>query len=134
MKINIPCCSKGGEDDNDVVASLPVDEDYEIEEDYQIANYKTENVKNEYTDIFHAAELTKFNLLWSAIKPRTFKSAIIGVTWKPVLLFLILYYLFQILYQYEFFSTCTKLEHDVVEPEADAALCNRVWHDWVSGN
>ena len=103
-----------------------------MEDDYKIANYNPEHVKNEYLDIFHTTSVGNANLLLSAFRWKTFKSAIIGVTWKPVICFLILYYIFQILYQYQQFSTCHIDGPDAV-PEAEAAECNRAWHDWVAG-
>jgi len=138
MKIKIPCTTSDEEDKYKNEVALAEDADYEVEEEFKVANYKLEHVKNEYIDIFHTTEMGNANLLWSAINPKTIKSAIIGVTWKPVLFFLVFYYLFQILYQYEIFSTCKDIRNDVngtepTEPEAEAAVCNRAWHDWVAG-
>jgi hypothetical protein len=139
MKIKIPCATSDEDDKYRNEVALAEDADYEVEEDFKVAKYKLEHVKNEYLDIFHTREMGNANLLWSALKPKTFKSAIIGVTWKPLLFFLLFYYLFQILYQYEMFSTCKREglngtePTEPTEPEAEAAKCNRAWHDWVAG-
>ena len=56
------------------------------------------------------------------------------VTWKLVLAFLFLYFFFQIPYQLGGMSTCSRSSNSTgVETAAEAATCNRVWHDWISG-
>ena len=136
-KIKLPCLSK--KDDNDEKYEREVNvilqTDYDIETEYKVADYNPEYVKNEYLDIFHTTSVGNANLLMSAFHKKTFKSTILGVTWKPVLFFLVLYYLFQILYQCEVFRTCSDEghEHDHVETEEESAECNCVWHDWVAG-
>ena len=46
MKIKIPCAK--AEDDNEHLGKVALieDADYEIEEDYKVANYNPEHVKN----------------------------------------------------------------------------------------
>jgi len=133
-KVKLPCMS-GQEDDDKYNRDVAVIEqtDYDIEDEYKVADYNPELVKNEYLDIFHTTSVGNANLLLSAFHKKTFKSTILGVTWKPVLFFLVFYYLFQILYQCGVFSTCPRDgEHVHVETEEEAAVCNRVWHDWVA--
>ena len=71
----------------------------EIEKKYKVANYKAEHVEGAHQDIFHKTSVNFKTLLLSAFRVETFKSAILGITWRPVLIFLVLYYAFQILYR-----------------------------------
>ena len=112
------------------------DEYYDIEKKYRVANYDPEKVKNEYQDIFHTTSVANQSLLLSAFNPKKWKYGIFGVTWKPVLFFLFVYWLFQILYQCNVFRSksveCDNKDQNHIEPEEEAAKCNRVWHDWVA--
>ena len=67
MKIKNPCAK--AEDDNEHLGKVALieDADYEIEEDYKVANYNPEHVKNEYLDIFHTTMQT-FSFLLSGGK------------------------------------------------------------------
>ena len=132
-KIKIPCLSANEDEKYEREVEVILQTDYDIENEYKVADYNPEYVKNEYLDIFHSTSVGNKNLLISAFHRKTFKSTILGVTWKPVLFFLVLYWFFQILYQTEVFSTCKREEHTEIETEQEAAVCNLVWHDWVAG-
>jgi len=136
MKINIPCRASEEDDTYRNEVALIEDADFEVEEEFKVANYKLAHVKHEYADIFRTTEMANAHLICSAINWRTFRSTIFGVTWKPALVFLIFYFIFQTMYQYEVFSTCRDLSDpdtsETIEPEADAAKCNRMWHDFVA--
>ena len=107
--------------------------DYDIEDEYKVADYNPDNVKAEYLDIFHTTSVGNTNLMLSAVRKKTFKSTIFGVTWKPLLAFILFYFLFQALYQFGVFNTCPGHGHDQDHAESaeEAAQCNRIWHDWV---
>jgi len=129
--MKIPCLSSNAEDGSKRKPTAV--KDYEVEQDFKVAEFESENVKDDYDDIFTKTEVRNYNLIWSLISPKTIRYAIFGVTWQPVLVFLILYYAFQIPYQLELFSTCQRLdEASDVENAEDVAACNRAWHDWVT--
>jgi len=85
----------------------------DIEKKYKVANYRSEHVEAEHSDVFHKTSVNFKTLVLSAFHVDTFKSAILGVTWRPVLLFLVLYYAFQILYR-------------------QGLLKEKGWKEWVS--
>ena len=133
MKIKLPCTKSKEEHEPTGEVALIEEADYDIEEDYKVASYNPEHVKNEYLDIFHTTSVGNANLLITAFRWKTFKSAIFGVTWKPLVLFLILYYIFQIPYQLELFSDSKCLPDGPTPiPEAEAAKCYQRWHTWVN--
>ena len=96
-----------------------------MENKYNLADYDPDSKKNEYRDIFHYTNVANRHLLISAFHRKPFNSAVLG--------FLFFYWLFQILYQTVVFSTCSNQDITGTETEEEAAVCNRVWHDWVAG-
>ena len=134
VKISIPCISLEKKRDVDKDRITLNADYYAIEEEYKVANYDEVNVKKEYEDIFHTTSVAKHGLIFSAFKE--WKYGIFGVTWKPVVFFLVVYWTFQILYQCNVFRSkspeCEKGDLTQIEPEEEAAKCNRAWHDWVA--
>ena len=63
MKIRIPCVK--AEDDNEPPGEVALIEDagYDIEEEYKVANYNPEQVKNKYLNIFRTTSVGNANLL-----------------------------------------------------------------------
>jgi len=72
--------------------------DVDIEKKYRVAHYNPQFVSEDHLDKFHTTDVKLKILLRSAFHVQTFRSAILGVTWRPVLLFLVLYYAFQIVF------------------------------------
>jgi len=134
MKFKNPFSSN--EDENFTrEVSLIQKTDYDIEDEYKVADFDPQNVKNEYLDIFHTTSIRNRSLLIAMFKRKTFKSAIIGVTWVPLLVFIVFYYVFQIPYQLGGFrikSCGDNSDHSKPESEAEAATCHPAWHDWVA--
>ena len=97
-KFKILCCSANEDEDYTREESVIMQTDYDMENEYKVADYDPDSVKKEYLDIFHSTNVANRHILISAFHRKTFHSAILGVTWKPVLGFLFLYWLFQILY------------------------------------
>jgi len=133
-KLKLPCFSKEDDVKYDKEVEVIEHTDYDIEDEYKVADYDPDNVKNEYLDIFHTTSVGNANLMLSAVRKKTFKSTIFGVTWKPLLAFIVLYFLFQCLYQTGVFNTCPGHGHNQTHAESpeEAAICNRIWHDWVT--
>ena len=132
-KFKLSCFSKEEDEKYDREVEVIEHTDYDIEDEYKVADYDPDNVKNEYLDIFHTTSVGNANLMLSAIRKKTFKSTIFGVTWKPLLSFIFFYFLFQCLYQTGVFNTCPGHGHNQTHAESaeEAAVCNRIWHDWV---
>ena len=74
-------------------------------------------------------------MIFSNFHGKTFGSTLLEVTCKPMVFFIILFWVFQILYQCEVFITCgyDGQVHDHPETPEEAAVCNHVWHDKVTG-
>ena len=90
-KFKIACCSANEDEDYAREENVIMQTDYDMENEYKVADYDPDSIKNEYLDIFHSANVANRHLLISAFHRKTFHSAILGVTWKPVLGFLFLY-------------------------------------------
>ena len=133
-KLKLSCFSKEDYEKYDKEVEVIEHTDYDIEDEYKVADYDPDNVKNEYLDIFHTTSVGNANLMLSAVRKKTFKSTIFGVTWKPLLAFIVFYFLFQCLYQTGVFNTCPGHGHNQTHAESaeEAAKCNRIWHDWVT--
>ena len=130
MNIEIPCMSS---DSKQGSSEDPVNvDDFEIEDKYKIASYDQEIVRKDYLHDIFKSEVGNRRLFWLAFNRKTFMSAIFGVTLKPVGVFLILYYLLQILFQANVF--CTYQYQAIMlnsTKEDELLMCNKIWLDWV---
>ena len=71
-----------------------------VKDKFKVANYKEEHLQGGgKLDIFHRSSVKGRRLITTAFMADTFKSAIIGVTWRPLLFFLVLYYSFQVFFR-----------------------------------
>jgi len=71
-----------------------------VKDKYKVANYKEEHLQGGgKLDIFHRTSVKGRRLITTAFGVKTFQSAIIGVTWRPLLFFLVLYYAFQVFFR-----------------------------------
>merc|ERR550519_300438 len=100
MKIKICCNPSGRKASEEINESQLKAEEYTIEEEYKVAHFNPDVVKCKRSKMFTNADIAKRTLFKSMVHRQTFKSAIFGVTWKPILVFLILYFCFQIPYQF----------------------------------
>ena len=129
MNIEIPCMasnSKRGSSEDPVNV-----DDFEIEDKYKIAFNDQEIAKDNLHEIFKS-EVGNRHLVWLAFNRKTFKSAFFGVTLKPVVVFLVLYYLLQILFQANVF--CTYQSPAIMlnsTKEEELLMCNKIWLNWV---
>ena len=129
--LRLPCMVGEEKEKYSREMSMIMKTDYDIEEEYKVAEYCPENVKNEYLDIFHCTEARNRDLICSNLHWRTFNSTLLGVVWKPMVLFMMIYWPLQGMYQAEVMSTCAGQDHHQPQPPEEAAVCNQVWYDWV---
>ena len=72
--MKIPCLSSNAEDGSKRKPTAV--KDYEVEQDFKVAEFESENVKDDYDDIFTKTEVRNYNLIWSLISPKTIRYAI----------------------------------------------------------
>jgi len=105
-----------------------INNNYEIEDAFKVASFDPKLVEGEELGIFRQSKVKNKKLLLAAFRMKTFRSAIIGVSWRPVLPFLALYYILQVLYHHNVFEKICEAEHATKHYKE---ICEKQWPDWV---
>ena len=95
-----------------------------IEDDIVIAKYDKSIVTTKHKKIWNNKLLSMFNLKY-------FTRSILGKTWHILLMYLVMYYIIQTLYQLGYLTTFCK-NHMFFDPENHATECEVMIDDWFT--